>query len=318
MRFSEYFDLWLNQTYYKNGVKVGKDGDFYTAVSVGSFFGICIANEILKSGIKNIVEIGSNEGYLIADIIQGIFTLSPEKFSEFRFHILEPHENLRQIQQKTIYDRFGDDVFIRHFSSAEEMEFEAVYFVCNELFDCFKCEIINGDEILFIEDGERKFRKCDDENLLNFAKKHEIKSGIVPLGYYEFALSLSKSCKNLMMIAFDYAKINAQNKGVRVYKNHQVYNFDEIENLGEFFGKSDITYSVDFDILSSEFDRAGLKTTECKSLNTALVDFGAADILDMFLTKSHKGYTNASMQFKHLMSEFGTIFKMIKFKKGGK
>ena len=47
MKFSDFFEGWLNESYYANAAKIGKSGDFYTAVSVGSFFGICIAREIL-------------------------------------------------------------------------------------------------------------------------------------------------------------------------------------------------------------------------------------------------------------------------------
>ena len=43
MKFSDFFEGWLNESYYANTAKIGKSGDFYTAVSVGSFFGICIA-----------------------------------------------------------------------------------------------------------------------------------------------------------------------------------------------------------------------------------------------------------------------------------
>ena len=48
MKFSDFFEGWLNESYYANAAKIGKSGDFYTAVSVGSFFGICIAREILR------------------------------------------------------------------------------------------------------------------------------------------------------------------------------------------------------------------------------------------------------------------------------
>ena len=48
VKFSDFFEGWLNESYYANAAKIGKGGDFYTAVSVGSFFGICIAREILR------------------------------------------------------------------------------------------------------------------------------------------------------------------------------------------------------------------------------------------------------------------------------
>ena len=92
MKFSQYFKGWAHENYYANGVKIGKNGDFYTAVSVGGVFGFCIANKIENLRMKfeesleanldvnaksfdttrninsdenfiDIVEIGANEGY---------------------------------------------------------------------------------------------------------------------------------------------------------------------------------------------------------------------------------------------------------------
>ena len=48
MKFSEFFDIWVNENYYKFGVDIGKNGDFYTNVSVGYLFGACLANYFLK------------------------------------------------------------------------------------------------------------------------------------------------------------------------------------------------------------------------------------------------------------------------------
>ena len=48
MKFSEFFDIWVNENYYKFGVDIGKKGDFYTNVSVGYLFGACLANYFLK------------------------------------------------------------------------------------------------------------------------------------------------------------------------------------------------------------------------------------------------------------------------------
>ncbi|EOI3024335.1 hypothetical protein ACMHU4_001700, partial [Campylobacter jejuni] len=38
MKFSDFFHAWLHESYYKNAVSIGKNGDFFTAVSVGNLF----------------------------------------------------------------------------------------------------------------------------------------------------------------------------------------------------------------------------------------------------------------------------------------
>lgn len=328
MRFSDYFESWLHQNYYKKGVKIGKNGDFYTAVSVGAFFGICIAKEILRI-YKNskiykfekidIVEIGANEGHLICDIIQGLYTFDSEIFKFFKFNIIEPHEALQKIQKEKIYERFGDEVEVRHISDIKNIKFKNTIFISNELFDSFKCEIINNGKILFItQNGKLEFKKITDEKILNLTSKFQIKKGELPISYYEFANLISQSCENFEFITFDYGYMHSLNEySLRIYQNHQVFNFFEVENLDDFFGKSDITYNVNFEILKDSFECCGAQMSEFKKQKQALVDFGATEILEMFLqNKSKNGYNNALLEFKHLFNEFDEKFKMIKFKKG--
>lgn len=65
------------------------------------------------------------------------------------------------------------------------------------------------------------------------------------------------------------------------------------------------------------FEDAGAATTDFKRQIAALIDFGAVQLLELFMQKSgEKGYHNALLQFNHLRAEFGEKFKMIKFKKG--
>ncbi|HEF7550224.1 TPA: hypothetical protein SA910_000406 [Campylobacter jejuni] len=47
MKFSDFFHAWLHESYYKNAVSIGKNGDFFTAVSVGNLFGTLVRG-ILK------------------------------------------------------------------------------------------------------------------------------------------------------------------------------------------------------------------------------------------------------------------------------
>jgi len=59
------------------------------------------------------------------------------------------------------------------------------------------------------------------------------------------------------------------------------------------------------------------RAADFKRQIAALIDFGAVQLLELFMQKSgEKGYHNALLQFNHLRAEFGEKFKMIKFKKG--
>ena len=71
--------------YYTKERTIGKEGDFYTAVSTSMFFGGSIAKRLIStiesgflSSSSYVVEIGAHKGYLLADMIQFIYTLKPE------------------------------------------------------------------------------------------------------------------------------------------------------------------------------------------------------------------------------------------------
>lgn len=92
MKFSDFFHAWLHESYYKNAVNIGKNGDFFTAVSVGNLFGTLLAKHFLNLIDKKIlqlplelVEIGANEGYLSRDFLAALLELRPEIFLKFLF-----------------------------------------------------------------------------------------------------------------------------------------------------------------------------------------------------------------------------------------
>ena len=96
MKFSEYMGDWLygENGYYSNYKTIGKEGDFYTAVSTSQFFGGCIAKHIISlvdEGFLNedavICEIGAHHGYFLADVVQFIYTLRPALLDTFEFII---------------------------------------------------------------------------------------------------------------------------------------------------------------------------------------------------------------------------------------
>ena len=363
MKFSDFFEGWLNESYYANAAKIGKSGDFYTAVSVGSFFGICIAREILRLSVDfcatqelsldtaaspiasrqnfaaacelnsdvalaekpqnsakiAIVEIGSHDGRLLCDIAQAIFTLGgAAALDKFSFAIIEPHERLRELQRASFAESFGDEIALKHFTGAREAKFKDAIFVANELFDAFKCEAVDGENMLFIESGAVKFAPIKEREILTLARKFGISRGEISVGYFRFAREICASAQRFYFIAFDYGQMGTSGDfSLRIYRNHEVFSFFEVQNLSDFYGKSDLTYDVNFEILRAAFEDAGAVTADFKRQIAALIDFGAVRLLELFMQKSgEKGYLNALLQFNHLRAEFGEKFKMIKFKKG--
>lgn len=327
MKFSEFFDIWVNKNYYKFGVDIGKKGDFYTNVSVGYLFGACLANYFLKllkngeiSSSCKVVEIGANSGDMLADFAQGVFTLEPEILSNLEFIIIEPHEILRKKQLETFKNRFGNEIKIKHYKNLDECKFDEIFVISNELFDAFSCDVIDWENMLFV-DSKLKFHwQKADQNLINLAKKFGIKKGEISTSYAKFALQLANAAKKVRFLSFDYGEFEPKNEfSLRVFKDHQVFSLFEISNLEPYFKNSDLTYSLCFKQVKEAFSLAGFLMLKFKKQNEALVnDLGVDEILSLVLEKGSKqAYENAAKQAKFLLSpEFlGEKFKFIEFLK---
>lgn len=100
------------QGYYRKGVRpIGRNGDFYTSVSVGPLYGELLAHLACKVWSAmgephefTLVEQAAHDGHLAADLLAAVERLNvPELFREsLRFVIVEPDEGLRSAQQERL------------------------------------------------------------------------------------------------------------------------------------------------------------------------------------------------------------------------
>ena len=321
--------------YYENHKDIGKKGDFYTAVSSSIFFGGSIAKRIINtiesgflSSTCSVVEIGAHKGYLLADIVQFLFTLKPELLKTMSFVIVEPFEQNRVTQLKYFEESFGDAVKLIHFHSLLELKCEEAFFIANEIFDAFACEVVDDGKMLVYENGELIFEPMDD-----ITKKlsicYDIHKGEIPLGYEEFAEDMFKSAKKYEFVTFDYGDRYARGDfSLRVYDKHKVYPFFSLTNFIEekieeekfkdFYKKSDITYDVNFDYLIKAYEKSGAKMELFSSQFSALMRFGLGELLEILQKNSTEEiYKSEINRVKILIdpSMMGERFKMVAFRK---
>jgi len=327
MKFSEYMTEWLygENGYYATYKNIGKSGDFYTAVSTSKFFGGTIAKHIIslvdegflqEDGV--VCEIGAHHGYFLADVCEFIYTLRPKLLSTLEFVIIEKFDDL-QVQQKNYFAQsFGDAVSLRHYKSLSELRCENAFFIANEIFDAFACELyfkgktgrVNGHEVEFDVDNAWVKEKAD---------KYFKDRGEIAVGYEEFALEMAASAKKFEFMTFDYGEMQARpDFSLRIYAKHEVIAFfDEKIKREELFAKSDITYDVTFAHVKDAYEEAGVKFVELKTQMVALIDMGILELLEML--KEHvedKIYKQELEKVKMLiMPDFlGERFKMLKFR----
>ncbi|WP_421715291.1 SAM-dependent methyltransferase [Arcobacter arenosus] len=320
-KFSEYFNSWLygKDGYYANYKQIGKQGDFYTSVSSSSFFGGSIAKRIVDKINSNelpnnttILEIGAHHGYLLADIIQFIYTLKPELLSTLTFAIIERFDSLKQKQKEYLQQSFGEAIKLVHYDDISKVKLPHAFLVANEIFDAFPCELVftKNDQLqlAYVQDHKIDFKKCEDKNIIEHCKKYKITKGEIGIGYKEFANTICTNIKKFEFVTFDYGDNYPRNDfSTRIYAKHEVFPiFEKNLELSSLYANSDITYDVNFKYLEDIFKELNVELVEYKTQMTALVDFGIIELLELLKEKADENtYLRESQKAKLLLEPTG-------------
>jgi len=328
MLFSAYMNSWLyeEEGYYKELKSIGKEGDFYTAVSTSSFFGASIANymySLIKANIadKNgwLIEIGAHQGYLLCDMIQWLYTCDPSLVKTLKFGIVERQPKVRQAQLDYIKERFGDDISITHFNDISDVNVDYAFFVANEIFDAFPCELIKDEKLAHIDNHKIIWKEAPKETLI-WASRHNLRQGEISVGYEDFAQAMAQSTEKCDFISFDYGEKYVRNDfSIRVYRKHETFPlFDEALKLEESYKKDDITYDVNFAHVSEAFEANGFEECFYETQARALIRFGIIDILEEFSKQTTPArYAREADKIKTLIAPtmMGDRFKLVHFRK---
>ena len=328
MIFSEYMEQWLygDAGYYRTFRPIGKEGDFYTAVSTSPFFGASIAHHLcehIQSGEiprdAALVEIGAHQGYLMADMIQWLFTCDASLLESMRFIIVERQPHVQEAQRAYFQERFGDAVRLEQVQSLDELDLSYAFFVSNEIFDAFPCELYIDGKMATIQ-SDAVVWKDADESIALHARKYGMQKGEIAIGYEAFVRRVVGAAKRFDFITFDYGDRYARNDfSIRIYAGHIVYPFfDEEVKLAELFGHSDLTYDVNFAHVIDAFEREGARVIDYETQARALIRFGLMDLLEQYAQQSTEmQYLHEADKIKTLIAPnvMGERFKMIHLRK---
>jgi len=334
MKFSTYFKNWLygQDGYYTKYRTIGKGGDFYTAVSTSKFFGGSLGNKAIttiQSGFlpsnTTIVEVGAHHGYLLADMIEFIYTLQPQLLDTLTFAIVERFPHLQEQQKKYFKDSFGDAVKLIHYNDISEIKLDSALIVANEIFDAFEAELVYTTQEgirknVVVNNHQLGFEPCNDLFVNTICDKYGIRQGEIALGYETFAQNLAHNIKKFEFITFDYGEKYPRNDfSIRIYHKHKVFPlFEEELKLNELFGKSDLTYDVNFMHLIDSFNKAKIKNISYQTQLKALVEFGIIELLEILKEKAGESvYLREVQKVKTLLEPtgMGDRFKVAVFRK---
>ena len=120
--------------------QIGKRGDFFTSVSVGSFFGELLAFQFARwmEGLPKqeaafqIVEAGAHDGQLAHDILEAMAEHESALFASIEYWIIEPSGTRRAAQQATLA-RFSNVRWFENFLEIQNRVHGVIF--SNELLD---------------------------------------------------------------------------------------------------------------------------------------------------------------------------------------
>jgi len=263
--------------YYASGrARVGKSGDFYTSVSVGSIYGRLLGSvcrevwERLGSPKEfTIVEQGANDGTMAADIL-GMIAWEGGAFADaLRYRIVEPFAVNHARQQEKL-SGFGKITW--HDSNEALPEFTGIH-LSNELLDAFPVDSLRWNGSVWEEEGIAregeslvwKTRPIAEPDLAEAAKRlpipsrngwrFEINRGISP-----WLSGIASRMKQGLILTVDYGQVGEdrfaphRSEGTLLaYRNHERFD-DPLAKPG----LRDITAQVDFTDLAEKAVAIGL------------------------------------------------------------
>ena len=133
--------------YYTSGrATIGREGDFFTNVSVGALFGRLLARQFAemwerldRPGRFTIVEQGGHRGEFAHDVLTGLREFAADCFAATEYYLVEPSPALARTQQERLTEFAGRT---RWYSALGDLPpFTGVHF-SNELLDAFPVHLV--------------------------------------------------------------------------------------------------------------------------------------------------------------------------------
>lgn len=264
--------------YYGPGPRrIGRQGDFYTSVSVGPLFGRLLAQravEVWRSlgepADFAVIEQGAHDGQLAQDILNGLDELE----QTFRYIIVEPNPRYQSVQHQHLGDRatWVESLVLLNTSPKH------AFFVCNELPDAFPVHWLqwNGStwEECYVEaDGTGAFQfvpgplsNAELETEVarlprDLAPGHRVEVNLAMLGWIrELAAAAFEGSIFIADYGLDTEEFYAESRAEGTLRRYHQHQMDGriLEQLGE----CDLTTHIDFTRLIEEASALGLSQQE--------------------------------------------------------
>ena len=329
MTFAQFMELALYHPvngYYSGGrARVGKKGDFFTNVSVGSLYGRLLAVQLEEMWARmgrpsdfSIVEQGANGGDFAADVLGAL--RGSAFFSAVTYHIVEPLSTLAE-QQRVRLREYAERV--QWCESLDALApFTGVHF-SNELPDAFPVHVVKWDGMIWCErcvdakDGRFRFVDAPLSSQVLATACAQIPQPLPPgyttevnLAAREWIATVAAKLVRGWVLVVDYGHERSEyyaperTEGtLSAYANHH-REPDPLARPGEI----DLTAHVDFTSLIESAEAAGMKCAGFTDQHHFMVGLGVGHFAD----GANPGDVRAFQTLMHPQM-MGMAFKVVCF-----
>lgn len=261
--------------YYGPGPRrIGRQGDFFTSVSVGPLFGRLLARQAVaeweargKPEDFAIIEQGAHDGQLAEDVLNALGD------QPLRYLIVEPNPRYKEAQRH----RLGSRVEWVEGLAALQSSPKHAFFLCNELPDAFPVHLVrwNGEtwEELYVEAAAQAFQLAPGRvsSPALATEVARLPTDLDPGHTMEINLAMVEWIRDLAQAAFrgaifvadyglDEEEFSADSRASGTIRRYHQHRTDDriLEDLGE----CDLTTHINFTRLIEEAASQGLQQRE--------------------------------------------------------
>ena len=347
MTFAKFMELALYHPqwgyYMSDSVKIGSEGDFYTAPTATPLFGAMIARQIHQmwqnSGCPeqwSIVECGPGNGQLAWDIMEALRREQPDLYKLLDYYLVEISAELIRTQQNRLAASTAAAKY-RWSNSLTELNSIEGCILANELVDAFPVHLVQqraqGLQELYVTLEEKEagqyFRLCpgalSTNQLAEFFQLQNVclaenQKAEVNLKARQWLGEGVACLKKGYLLLIDYGAAKEElyapkrfNGTLRCFYQHQL-----VENPLLNVGKQDITAHVNFSMLALWGEQLGLKARNLLEQPQFLLNMGVLDFLQKQPDYGQNSQTQqivSSVKKLLLPGGMGSIFKVLIFDK---
>ena len=317
--------------YYSSGTrKLGTGGDFTTAPEISNFFGVCLADSVIKilhsCTEPMILEIGAGSGQLAFDILT---RLDNQGFVPNQYYILELSADLKDRQQRLLAKLPNNLLEKVTWLDSLPENFITGIILGNEVLDAMPCRRfrIQDEEIYEIGISCTNQKLIEQEKLADEIIKdsvHKIEKELnrkfangfiseIRPDYKHWFTTLSSSLVYGAVMFIDYGCSRGEYYSADRSTGTLVCHYQNTAHYDSLFlpGVQDLSAWVDFSLVADVSLEHGFKVESYTSHRDFLLSAGILKLVDQISDQNKRFKINQAVKQLLLPSQMGDTFKFM-------